>query len=202
MIIFLFHLKVLIPFQKNKYINQQCLSQLHNYFSNKWSEDKKKYTNYINIGITLSVVVYFLTHKWMPLGAGNSLFVNFLLVIIVIAVVLGSLMTVVRYYPRILQWCLANKWKFLSIPIFIVFFGIFTWQGAENIFGFVPEKFKSTKVWQSFSETFPGIGKEFMPSLDEGSFLLMPTTMPHSGIEENIDVIRKVDINVNCPLVA
>ncbi len=169
----------------------------NNYFSYKWSEDKKKYTNYINIGITLSVVIYFLTNKWMPLGAGNSLFVNFLFVILIIAVVLGLLMSVVRYYPQILQWCLANKWKFLSIPIFIVFFGIFTWQGAEKIFGFVPEKLKSTGAWQSFSETFPGTGKEFMPPLDEGSFLLMPTTMPHSGIEENIDVIRKVDLNVN-----
>ena len=38
-----------------------------------------------------------------------------------------------------------------------------------------------------------GIGKEFMPALDEGSYLLMPTTMSHSGIEENIDVIQKVD---------
>ena len=28
-------------------------------------------------------------------------------------------------------------------------------------------------------------GKEFMPSLNEGSFLLMPTSLPHSGVEEN-----------------
>ena len=42
-----------------------------------------------------------------------------------------------------------------------------------------------------------GIGKEFMPSLDEGSFLLMPTTMPHSGIEENLEVIRILDKKVN-----
>jgi Cu(I)/Ag(I) efflux system membrane protein CusA/SilA len=43
------------------------------------------------------------------------------------------------------------------------------------------------------AKTFPGAGKEFMPNLDEGSYLLMPTTMAHSGIEENIDVIGKVD---------
>ncbi len=36
-----------------------------------------------------------------------------------------------------------------------------------------------------------------MPPLDEGSFLLMPTTMAHSGIEENIDVIRKLDAYVS-----
>ncbi len=47
------------------------------------------------------------------------------------------------------------------------------------------------------SRALPGAGKEFMPTLDEGSFLLMPTTMPHSGIEENLDVIRILDQRVN-----
>lgn len=169
----------------------------NNFFSYKWTEGKEKYANYINIALTLMVVFYFLTTEWMPLGAGNSLFVNFLFVIAMIVVVLGSLMTVVHYYSKILKWCLANKWKFLSIPVIVVIFGIFTWQGAEKFFGFLSVKIKSTDAWQSLVETFPGTGKEFMPSLDEGSFLLMPTTMPHSGIKENIEVIRKVDLNVN-----
>jgi len=169
---------------------------INNFLSDRWSEANRKYINYINIAIALSVVVYFLTNEWMPLGAGNSMLVNFLFVIVIIAVVLGTLMTVVRYYPRILKWCLNNKWKFLSIPITIVLFGLFTWQGANKVFGFLPEKIRATSVWQSVANTFPGAGKEFMPSLDEGSFLLMPTTMPHSGIEENMEVIRKVDLNV------
>ena len=39
-------------------------------------------------------------------------------------------------------------------------------------------------------------GKEFMPSLNEGSFLLMPTSMPHSGIEENKRVLQQMDMAV------
>jgi Cu(I)/Ag(I) efflux system membrane protein CusA/SilA len=35
-----------------------------------------------------------------------------------------------------------------------------------------------------------------MPALDEGAFLLMPTTMPHAGVEEAIDVMRKIDMSV------
>ena len=106
-------------------------------------------------------------------------------------------LTVVRYYPKILTWCLENKWKFLSIPIAVFLFAVFTWQGADRVFRFLPEKFKETGFWQSVNKTFPGAGKEFMPSLDEGSFLLMPTTMPHSGIAENREVIGKVDLNIN-----
>ena len=72
----------------------------------------------------------------------------------------------VMYYERILRWCLDNRWKFMLIP------------GATIVFGFW--------IWR-------GIGQEFMPSLNEGSFLLMPTSMPHSGIEQNLDYIEALD---------
>jgi Cu(I)/Ag(I) efflux system membrane protein CusA/SilA len=71
------------------------------------------------------------------------------------------------------------------------------WQGFDAIFGFLPKGWQNSKPYQSVTKTFPGIGKEFMPALDEGSFLLMPTTMPHSGIEENLEVIRLLDQKVN-----
>src|SRR5690554_3288577 len=35
-----------------------------------------------------------------------------------------------------------------------------------------------------------------MPSLNEGSFLLMPTSMPHSGVEENKRVLQQLDMAV------
>ena len=169
-----------------------------------WKEDQKKYTNYINIALTLIVVVYYLTHLWMPMGAQNSFLVNFLFVAAIIVVVLGILMSVVHYYKSILNWALNNKWKFLSIPIFFIVLGITTWTGFNNIFGFVNKGFnvvgvdlKETSGWKALSSTFPGFGKEFMPTLDEGSFLLMPTTMPHSGVQENIEVIRMLDLKVN-----
>ena len=177
---------------------------LNNLFGYKWPENKKQYVNYINIGLTLIVVIYFLTVGWMPLGAQNNTLSNLLFVAAVIAIVLGILILVVRYYSPILRWCLENKWKFLSIPIVVVIFGIVMWQGFDKTFGFVPGLFnkagvniRTTKVWSALNHTFPGTGKEFMPSLDEGSFLLMPTTMPHSGIEENIEVIRLLDMKVN-----
>jgi copper/silver efflux system protein len=35
-----------------------------------------------------------------------------------------------------------------------------------------------------------------MPTLDEGSFLLMPTAMPHAGIEESLQMMREMDMRI------
>ena len=52
---------------------------------------------------------------------------------------------------------------------------------------------RQTAFWQAPAKLFPGTGKEFMPSLNEGSFLLMPTSMPHSSIEKNLEYIETLD---------
>jgi len=171
---------------------------INNLLEYRWPEKRRKYVNLINIGITLFVVLYFLTKEWMPLGAQNSTFINILFISAIIFVVLGSLVTVVHFYSGILKWCLANKWKFLSIPIIVVLFGILVWQGVDRVFGLIPDtaerigwNIRKTQVWTGLNDLFPGTGKEFMPTMDEGSFLFMPT------IEENIEVIRLVDKRVN-----
>ncbi len=169
-----------------------------------WKENQRHYTNYINILLTLTIVVYYLTFLWMPMGAENGFFVNLLFVASIIAFVLTSLMTVIYFYKRILIWALNNKLKFLSIPALFILLGVTMWIGFTNVFGFVDRGFKTigfnieeTSGWEKLATTFPGFGKEFMPALDEGSFLLMPTTMPHSGVEENLEVIRLLDLKVN-----
>ncbi len=169
----------------------------NNFFAYLWPEAKEKYINFINIALILLVVIKYLSGEWMPLGAQYNELINILFVAVMIGIVLAILSFIIYLYPYILSWALANKWKFLMLPIFVILFGITAWQGSEKIFGFLPKFITETETWQSVNEKFPGIGKEFMPSLDEGSFLLMPTTMPHSGVEENIDVIRLLDKKVN-----
>ena len=56
---------------------------------------------------------------------------------------------------------------------------------------------RSSKIWGTLSELFPGLGKEFMPSLEEGTFLYMPTLMPHASIGEALDVIHKQNLAIN-----
>jgi Cu(I)/Ag(I) efflux system membrane protein CusA/SilA len=170
---------------------------LNSFLSDRWDESKKNWINIINIAITIVVIVFFLTKAWMPMGAQYNMFANFMFVILIVALILGLMSSFVYFYSRILTWCLQNKWKFLSLPIFIVLFGITSWQGFDKMFGFAPNFVKETALYQNLDENLSGIGKEFMPSLDEGSFLLMPTTMPHSGIDENLEVIRILDKKVN-----
>ncbi|MCK5173882.1 MAG: efflux RND transporter permease subunit, partial [Planctomycetes bacterium] len=66
-------------------------------------------------------------------------------------------------------------------------------KAAQKI-GIDPEAVRSTTFWTGATETFPGLGKEFMPPLDEGSFLFMPTTMVHASIGEAMDVLSKQDM--------
>ncbi|HIP33093.1 MAG TPA: efflux RND transporter permease subunit [Crocinitomicaceae bacterium] len=170
---------------------------INNLLEHKWPENKKKYVNVINILITLFVIIYFIAEIWMPLGVQNSFLSNIIFIAVIVGVILGGLMLIIKFYTRLLTWCLENKWKFLMFPMTIILFGMLSWLGFNKVFSFMPNGVKDTSAWHSMEETFPGIGKEFMPSLNEGSFLLMPTTMPHSGIEENVNVIRQLDRHLN-----
>ncbi len=133
----------------------------------------------------------------------RSLFINIIFLVLVIALVLGLFRIFLYYYPRLLTWVLTHKKIFLVIPVFLLLLGLNIWMGFGNIFGFVARGFdqvgvniRTTTVWSGLYHAFPGLGREFMPSLDEGSFLLMPTTMPHTGIEYNLKVLQDLDRRV------
>lgn len=172
---------------------------VNNLFTPNWKGEK--FANYINVGITLFVAMYYLTVEWLPLGTQASTTLNFVFVFLAIGAILGMLWVLVIYYEQILRWSLSHRWKFMAIPIITLVFGLLAWMGTERSFGFVAKgfetfgwkSFKETAFWQKSTETFPGIGEEFMPSLNEGSFLLMPTSMPHTGIEQNLQFIRTLD---------
>ena len=162
-----------------------------------------KYSTQITLFIMVAVTLFFLTEEWLPLGHQNSVFSNYIFVIVLLASILAILMGMVKFYKQILNWCLLNKVKFLLIPIITIFFGILIWLGFPKIFGFAANGFdkvgwniRTTSVWSGMAHTFPGVGKEFMPALNEGSFLLMPTSMPHVGIEASKKTLQQLDIAV------
>ena len=136
----------------------------------KWQEKITEQTaNYSNIIISALAIIFLLAEYWRPLGVDKSIFWNLVFVAIICFGLLGIFTLFRRYYTRILNWALANKILFLSIPTAIVICGFLIMKNT---------------------------GKEFMPSLNEGSFLLMPTSMPHSGVEENKRVLQQLDMAV------
>ena len=130
--------------------------------------DKKK-VNLINIIISSAAIVFLLAEYWRPLGFDRSVFINLIFVAVICFGVLGIFSVLRKYYDQILTWALANKLLFLIIPATVLISGVWIMNNT---------------------------GKEFMPSLNEGSFLLMPTSLPHAGVEENKRVLQQLDMAV------
>ncbi|MDA1268729.1 MAG: efflux RND transporter permease subunit, partial [Bacteroidetes bacterium] len=155
------------------------------------------------IGATLLGIAWLLTTLWMPLGVSVSTFSNFLFISSLLLGVLGGFIGFIQLYPKLLSWCLTHKRAFLLFPTGIILIGSMIWLGFGRVFGIVPItldgiglNIRTNPIWSGLTHSFPGLGKEFMPSLNEGSFLLMPSSMPHSGIQENKEVLQKLDMGV------
>ena len=72
-------------------------------------------------------------------------------------------------YTPVLRWVLDHKKTFMIGPLIILAAGLWIWRG---------------------------IGREFMPPLDEGSFLYMPSLLPQTGLGPAIEVNSKLDLAI------
>ena len=154
-------------------------------------------------GIAVAVV---LTRHWLPLGVEKGLGRN----LVFVAGIVGGLLLFFQFfrwvYGPALRVLLRHKALFLLAPTALVLWGAVIWLGFERVFAWVPwtaqrlsvprESVRSAGAWVWASHKFPGLGKEFMPALDEGSYLFMPTTMPHASIGECLDVVQKQDMAI------
>jgi Cu(I)/Ag(I) efflux system membrane protein CusA/SilA len=144
-----------------------------------------------------------LTEHWGPLGVDQGLVKNVVFVGLLIGLLLVFFKLFQLAYPTILGWCLRHKLLFLSVPATLVLIGIpLFWLGFETTFtplkeaaqrGGWEEDLKSRNFWASGVETFPGLGSEEMPPLDEGSFLWMPSMSSHGSIGAALDYLSKQD---------
>ena len=128
-----------------------------------------KRANLINILISTIAIVFLLAEYWRPLGFDRSIIMNLIFVSLICFGLLGVFTVFQRYYGRILRWALHNRLLFLIIPSTVLILGVLIMRNT---------------------------GKEFMPALNEGSFLLMPTSLPHAGVEENKRVLQQLDMAV------
>ncbi len=150
----------------------------------------------------MAVVLWFLTRHWMPLGPGAGLTRNLILVLGINLAWASVRIIFIDFYPYFLTTFLRHKLAFLSFPTAIVLLGLVVWLGFEPVFHWLPKPTPSgegqaphvyEQVWVTGVHTFPGLGREFMPPLDEGSFLLMPSLMPHAGIGAALEAVSAQD---------
>ncbi|MFH1436067.1 MAG: efflux RND transporter permease subunit [Pseudomonadota bacterium] len=144
----------------------------------------------------VAVVGILLTDHWLPLGPEKGLVRNMTFVGGLLGGILGLFYLLRRFYVHILGWCLDHKAAFLAVPAVLILVGAVIWLGFDAVLGWVPEKVKRFGPVSKIAHSLPGLGKEFMPPLDEGSYLFMPTTMPHASIGEVLDVLKKQDMAI------
>lgn len=123
----------------------------------------------VNRIYTVLIIIILLSIFWRPLGFDNTLFTNVLFVAFLCFLVIYPIIWFIKYYEQMLEWVLKYKNRVVVVPIVLIGIG----------FGIMLT-----------------MDREFMPSLNEGDFLLMPTSLPHSGISEVSDVLKKMDIAV------
>jgi Cu(I)/Ag(I) efflux system membrane protein CusA/SilA len=153
--------------------------------------------------IAVVLVVALLTSDWLPLGPSRGMLRNFTFVATLIGGLLGTFLVFQWVYPPLLRLCLRHKLIYLMFPAAFVLIGACAWLGFGTVFGFVPkaaehagispDTIRQNALWSWAQHTFPGFGKEFMPPLDEGSYLFMPTTMSHASIGEAMEIIQLQD---------
>lgn len=142
---------------------------LNKYVSDRVDDKSAIRFNYGKNLALAAIVAFLLARTWMPLGVEQSVLLNFVFVALTGGLIIGFFMLIIRYYEPILRFLLLHKLLFL----FVV--GLFVFQGIR---------------------VFQRTGEEFMPNLDEGAFLLMPTSMPHAGMQVNVQNLRLLDMAV------
>lgn len=169
---------------------------LYQLFSYRIPEGLRSIVVYSFNLVVAIVVAVILARQWKPLGA-EAEFGNMIFVFLVVGGLLTVMMSFIWLYPRLLRIFLDHKCLFLGASGMVVAFGFTAWLGWNTLFGWLPSPLQRNALYQSIDKTLPGLGKEFMPPLDEGSFLYMPTTMPHASIGEVMDVLSKQDMAIS-----
>jgi Cu(I)/Ag(I) efflux system membrane protein CusA/SilA len=126
---------------------------------------RRRMKNVWLLAVLLSVALL-LTNDWLPLGPGHHFLVNLLFVVVTIGGLLLLFFLFQRIYVPVLRWCLDHKALAMALPVAVVLGGIASWSS---------------------------LGREFMPPFDEGSFLYMPTTMPHASLGQALDMLHTMD---------
>lgn len=148
----------------------------------------------IAIAIVLVLVVCTLADHWMPLGAARGTWLNRFVVAGWIGALLGAFWVLLWVYPWLLGFFLRRRGWILGVAIGCIAFALLAWRGFDHLTkSWLPAPIADSRAAMTMRQTFPGFGREFMPPFDEGSYLYMPTTMPHASMGQALEQMEAID---------
>lgn len=130
--------------------------------------------------------------SWCLKHKAISLTTPALLVLLGVTIWMGF-NSVFGFIPDAVEWLVDGRKPVVTAQVAQ---GSATKSDAPMSMGAPDDPVRRSSIWQTLSEEFPGLGKEFMPPLDEGSFLFMPTVMPHASITQASDVLKKQNMYI------
>ena len=152
--------------------------------------------------IVIGAVIALLFISWQPLGAERGLVNNGIFLTLLISVLYFLGRGFLAFYPTGLRVFLRYKTIFLFIPLSLGIWGFSIWQGWERTLGWIPATFERVGIssswlrdsgaWRKASQIFPGLQTDVTPTIQEGSFVFTPATMPHASTTEATDVLQKL----------
>ncbi len=116
--------------------------------------------------LVMALALSVLSEHWLPMGGDSSPWLNLGFSALLLASFLSLYYVLMRHYETLLRRVLHRPLLFMVVPALLVACAGWIWSRT---------------------------GSEFMPALDEGSFLYMPSTMPHASIGEVLDVLAIQD---------
>ncbi|MFA9479269.1 efflux RND transporter permease subunit [Phycisphaerales bacterium AB-hyl4] len=174
--------------------------------SERFARMLRRAATWLASAVAIVVVGVILAQVWEPLGPERGFVRNLIFVTLLIGGLLTLFWLFMLAYAHILRFLLAVKTAFLIIPVLMILLGLSIWLGFDRTFSFIPaavdraggdsDTIRLSGPWVWANHAMPGLGREFMPRLDEGTFLWMPTIMPHGSIGEALDVLQYQDLAI------
>jgi len=100
---------------------------------------------------------------------------------------------ILRAYVPVLTFFLRRKAVLAGLYLLFLFLGGLAAFGAQTVlsplYALAPE-YERVRPLKALNEHFPGFGREFMPPLDEGSLLFMPSLLAHAGLSETLEAME------------
>lgn len=100
-------------------------------------------------------------------------------------------------YRVTLRWFCNHRPLFLGVCFALTVFGILVGLGfartaspLQGLARSVGGDLTTTAPWQMLARTFPGLSSRFLPAIDEGSLLFMPSIPPQGGLGESLRVME------------